>query len=264
MYTLGIDIGSTATKGVVLQDGDTIVASSTVDVGTGTSGAQRVIEALLTESGLAINDMSYIVATGYGRMTFDLADKQISELSCHAKGVRWQLPDVRTIIDIGGQDAKAIKLNSKGGMANFVMNEKCAAGTGRFLDVMARVLETSVDKLGDLDLASTEPLSITSTCTVFAESEVISHLSNGHKTADIVRAIHESVAKRACGLARRAGIEGPVAMTGGVARNGGVVRAIERDLGLPLQVPDNPQINGALGAAILAWEEVASAKNNPQ
>lgn len=254
MYTLGIDIGSTATKGVVLRDGSEIIATATVGVGTGTSGAKRVLDSILTESMLSLKDMTYTVATGYGRTTFEYADAQISELTCHSKGVSWQIPTARMVIDIGGQDAKAIKLNGKGGMVNFVMNEKCAAGTGRFLDVMAGVLETSIEKLGDLDLASSEQLSITSTCTVFAESEVISLLSNGKRVEDIVRAIHESVAKRACGLARRVGVEEPVVMTGGVARNSGVVRAIERELRLPVVVPAEPQINGALGAALLAWE----------
>lgn len=257
MYTLGIDIGSTATKGVIMRDGQEIVAATTVGIGTGTSGAKKVLDAVLLSSGLSLEDITYTVATGYGRTNFELADKQISELTCHSKGALWQIPSARTIIDIGGQDAKAIKLDENGSMVNFVMNEKCAAGTGRFLDVMAGVLETTVDKLGDLDQASTEQLNITSTCTVFAESEVISLLSNGKRIEDIVHAIHESVAKRACGLARRVGLREPVIMTGGVARNKGVVRAIERDLKIKIQVPTDPQINGALGAAFLAWREAS-------
>lgn len=256
MYTMGIDIGSTATKGVIMQDGQEIVISKMVDVGTGTSGVHRVLDAILADSGLSLDDMAYIIATGYGRQNFEFANRQMSELSCHAKGASWRIPDARTIIDIGGQDAKAIKLDGNGGMVNFVMNEKCAAGTGRFLDVMARVLETTVDGLGELDARSTENLSITSTCTVFAESEVISLLSNGRAVEDIVHAIHESVAKRACGLASRVGVSDPVVMTGGVARNLGVVRAIERELKREIIVPDNPQITGALGAALLAWEAV--------
>lgn len=145
-------------------------------------------------------------------------------------------------------------MDGMGGMVNFVMNEKCAAGTGRFLDGMARILETSVGNLNDLDLKSTERLRITSTCTVFAESEVISLLSNGAKKEDIAYAIHESVAKRACSLARRVGVNDPVVMTGGVARNQGVVRAIERELGTDVIVPREPQLNGAIGAALLAWQ----------
>lgn len=254
MYTLGIDIGSTATKGVIMEDGKEIVATANIGAGTGTSGVQRVLDQLFSEGGHSFEDIDYTVATGYGRTRFEPADKQVSELTCHAKGAAWRVPGVQTIIDIGGQDGKAIKMDGLGGMVNFVMNEKCAAGTGRFLDGMARILETSVDKLNDLDLKSTEHLRITSTCTVFAESEVISLLSNGKTKEDIARAVHESVAKRACSLARRVGVQDPVVMTGGVAQNQGVVRAIERELQTKVQVPPEPQLNGALGAALIAWE----------
>lgn len=263
MYTLGIDIGSAATKGIILENGNRIVSMCKVSMGTGTSGTKRVLDSILEESGLCMADISFTVATGYGRMRFDQADRQISELSCHAKGVEWQVPGVHTIIDIGGQDAKVIRMNSRGKMMNFVMNEKCAAGTGRFLDVMAGVLETTVDKLAGMDEQAKEKLTISSTCTVFAESEVISQLSDGKRTEDIVRAIHESVAKRVCGLARRIGVETPVAMTGGVAQNGGVARAIERELGQPVTIPQNPQMAGALGAALLAWEELQLQEVSP-
>jgi predicted CoA-substrate-specific enzyme activase len=256
MYVLGIDIGSAATKGVILENGDRIVSAVKVNMGTGTSGTKRLLDEILQQNSLRLEDFSYVVATGYGRARFEHSHKQISELSCHAKGVDWLIPGTRTIIDIGGQDAKTIKLSPNGKMVNFVMNEKCAAGTGRFLDVMAGVLETTVDQLGELDSGATEELTISSTCTVFAESEVISLLSNGKKIADIVRAIHQSVAKRVCGLARRVGVEPLVVMTGGVAQNAGVVRAIERELGIPVTVPPNPQMTGALGAALLAWEEL--------
>lgn len=257
MYTMGIDIGSAATKCVILRDGKEIVAMEKVDLGTGSSGARRVTQTILEKSGLKEMDLSCVIATGYGRNRFENADKQVSELSCHARGVAFLVPGARTIIDIGGQDAKTIQLNESGSrMTNFVMNEKCAAGTGRFLEVMAVVLETTVDQLGDLDALSTEELTISSTCTVFAESEVISQLSNGKKKEDIIRAIHESVAKRACGLARRVGIKPAVVMTGGVARNSGVVRAISRELKQDVIVPEHPQMAGALGAALFAWEEM--------
>ena len=256
MYTLGIDIGSAATKAVILRDGSEIVSESKVNMGTGTSGTKRVLDTILRESGLSLDDIVFTVATGYGRKRFEQADKEISELTCHTKGVSQEFPDTRTIIDIGGQDAKAIKLNSRGMMENFVMNEKCAAGTGRFLEVMAGVLETTVDRLAEMDAEAVEQLTISSTCTVFAESEVISQLSNGKRGEDIARAIHESVAKRACGLAKRVIVEAPVVMTGGVALNGGIVRAIERELGMKVAVPKHPQMTGALGAALLAWEQI--------
>ena len=256
MYALGIDIGSTATKVVIVDEGQTMVAAGVYELGAGTSGVDKALYQAFSQTKLAWDDIDRCVATGYGRQRFERADKQISELSCHARGMSKLLPGTRTVIDIGGQDAKALRLAPDGMLDNFVMNEKCAAGTGRFLDVMARVLETSVDKLGELDLQSTEHLSITSICTVFAESEVISLLSAGNSVENIVHAIHESVAKRACGLAKRVGISDTVVMTGGVARNGGVVRAIERELKREIIVPETPQLTGALGAALLAWEAV--------
>jgi len=254
MYTMGIDIGSTATKGVILRDGNEIITMVKVNVGAGTSGSQRVLDRVLGESGLGVSDIKYIVATGYGRNRFELADHQVSELSCHTRGVSYLVPGVRTIIDIGGQDAKTIKVNRKGKMESFSMNEKCAAGTGRFLEVMAGVLETTVDQLGVLSTQADLDLDISATCTVFAESEVISLLSNCVSIPNIVVAIHKSVAKRVCGLARRAGVEPLVVMTGGVAQNNGVVQAMEKELDLLVTIPPNPQMTGALGAALLAYE----------
>lgn len=250
MYTLGIDIGSTATKAVVLKDGEEIVASAIISFGAGTSGTAQALEKLFKESGLTWDDIDYTVATGYGRLRFDEADKQISELSCHARGMYFMIPEARTIIDIGGQDVKALRLNDRGGLDNFIMNEKCAAGTGRFLDVMAGVLETTTDQLGTLDAQSDARVEISSTCTVFAESEVISHLANKEKIPNIIAGIHDSVAKRTAGLARRLGVEETVVMSGGVAQNAGVVRALEEELGVKIAIPPYVQLIGALGAAL--------------
>lgn len=255
MYTLGIDIGSTSSKAVILEDGNRIVARSLYALGAGTSGASRVIDSLFEESQLTWDDIAYCVATGYGRQRFDKADEEISELSCHALGMNHLLPGVRTIIDIGGQDVKVLSLNDMGMLDNFAMNEKCAAGTGRFLDVMAGVLETSTDKLGDLDAQATEPVKISSTCTVFAESEVISHLAEGNKIPDIVAGIHNSCAQRTAGLARRLGVKEPVGMSGGVAQNAGVVRALERELSVSIFVPEDCQFAGAIGAALKAYQK---------
>ncbi|AND83946.1 2-hydroxyglutaryl-CoA dehydratase [Clostridium tyrobutyricum] len=256
MYTMGVDIGSTASKGVILRDGKHIVSSSTIPVGTGTSGPVRVIKELFEKSQLSKDDIKRIVATGYGRMNFDYADKQVSELSCHAKGAYSIFPNVRTIIDIGGQDAKVLKLNSRGRLMNFVMNDKCAAGTGRFLDVMANVLEVKISDLSKLAGKSESEVDISSTCTVFAESEVISHLSEGKKPEDIAAGIHRSIARRVSSLAKRIGIEKDVTMTGGVAQNSSVVGFMESEIGLPISVSEHAQIIGALGAAIYAWEEI--------
>jgi predicted CoA-substrate-specific enzyme activase len=256
MYTMGLDIGSTTSKGVIIKDGKEIVINVIVPVGTGTSGPEKLIKELKERSNLTERDIEKTVVTGYGRIQYKGADKQISELSCHAKGVAFLIPEARTIIDIGGQDAKAMKLNDKGKLINFIMNDKCAAGTGRFLDVMARVLETDVSQLGKISKESKNEVSISSTCTVFAESEVISHLSANAKKEDIVAGIHTSVVRRVASLVMRVGIEDQVVMVGGVAKNSGVVTAMKKELSHDIKVPKLAQFTGALGAAIYAFEEV--------
>ncbi len=254
MYTMGVDVGSASSKVLILKDGKDVVAAEVVQVGTGSSGPQKALEMAYEVSGLSREDISYIVATGYGRFNFPGADKQISEISCHAKGIVFLVPTARTIIDIGGQDAKAIRLDDKGGIKQFFMNDKCAAGTGRFLEVMARVLETTLDEMAGLDEQATDTAPISSTCTVFAESEVISQLSNGVSRNNIIKGVHLSVASRACGLAYRGGVEKDVVMTGGVAKNAGVVRAVAGVLKTEVIVAPNPQTTGALGAALFAYE----------
>lgn len=256
MYTMGLDIGSTATKGVIIENGVKIAATATISSGTGTTGPARALKELFEKLNIERRDIKYLVVTGYGRMKYSDADKQISELSCHTKGVNFLVPSVKTIIDIGGQDAKALKLNENGSLVNFVMNDKCAAGTGRFLDVMARALEVDVSDLGDLAAKSAKEVPISSTCTVFAESEVISHLSNEIAIEDIIAGIHTSVAKRVSSLAKRVGIEESVVMVGGVAKNSGVVRAMEEAIGLNIIIPELAQLTGALGAALYAFDEI--------
>lgn len=254
MYTMGIDIGSVATKCVILRDGQETVAGCCIPKGTGTSGTQQTLERIYRESGLQRSDISYLIATGYGRTRFEDADDNVSELTCHTRGVSFFVPDVRTIIDIGGQDAKAIQVGENGRMLNFVMNDKCAAGTGRFLEVMSSALETTVDQLGELSARSTIKLNISATCTVFAESEVISLMSSGFEITDIIAGIHTSVARRVGGLAKRVGIEPRIVMTGGVAQNSGIVRAMEEELKMPVSVIPQAQLTGAYGAARIAWE----------
>lgn len=260
MYTVGIDIGSTACKAVVLKDGAEIIGTSVIQTGTGTSGPQRVYDEVFKAAGIAPKDAARTVVTGYGRLTFDKADSQVSELSCHAKGVHLLVPKARTIIDIGGQDAKALKLSVSGTLTGFVMNDKCAAGTGRFLDVMAKVLEVSVDKLAELSARSTIRVPISNVCTVFAESEVISQLAAGTSRDDIAFGIHQSVANRVAGLARRVGIEPEIIITGGVAQNSGVVFAMAEILEMPVIPAPMPQLTGALGAAIYAYDEIKKLK----
>ena len=255
IYTLGIDIGSTASKCVMLKNGAEIVAKSLISVGAGTSGPQRAIEEVLAAAGMKREDMDYVLATGYGRNSLEnIADKQMSELSCHARGAYFLFPKVRTVIDIGGQDVKILHVEN-GNLVNFQMNDKCAAGTGRFLDVMARVLEVKVADLGTLSAQSTKDVAISSTCTVFAESEVISQLAQETDKCDIIKGIHRSVASRVVGLAHRVGIRDLVVMTGGVAQNVGIVQALEEELGHTVHTSPLTQYNGALGAALFAYQK---------
>lgn len=253
-FTMGIDIGSTASKCIVLKNGQDIVGQAVIAVGAGTSGPDRAITRSLEASDKRLEDIAAIVATGYGRNTYKNADKQMSELSCHAKGAHFIFPEVRTLIDIGGQDAKALRISPGGRLMNFVMNDKCAAGTGRFLDVMSHVLEVPVSGLAEADSQSTKRVDISSTCTVFAESEVISHLANEAAICDIVAGIHRSVASRTAGLVKRIGVVPQVVMTGGVAQNAGVVRALERELQVSIDTTPLAQLMGALGAALYAYE----------
>jgi predicted CoA-substrate-specific enzyme activase len=259
IYTLGIDVGSTASKCVILKDGKEIISKSLIPVGTGTSGPSRAISEVLNNVNMKKEDMAYILATGYGRNSIDWVDQQMSELSCHARGAYFVFPDVHTVIDIGGQDVKVIQIEN-GAMVNFQMNDKCAAGTGRFLDVMARVLEVNVKDLGMLAAQSTKRVAISSTCTVFAESEVISQLAQGSDKCDIINGIHHSVAARVVGLAHRVGVRDKVVMTGGVAQNSGVISALQEELGHQVYTTPLAQYIGALGAALFAWQKATRKK----
>ena len=260
IFTMGIDVGSTASKCVILKDGSEIVSKSLVAVGTGTSGPARAIAEVLDGAGMTREQMDFILATGYGRNSLDgLADLQMSELSCHARGAAFLFPDVRTVIDIGGQDVKVIEIEN-GQMRNFVMNDKCAAGTGRFLDVMARVLEVRVEELGELGARSTKYIGISSTCTVFAESEVISQLAAGTDKCDIINGIHKSVAGRVAGLVHRVGVRERIVMTGGVAQNQGIVSALREQLECDISTSPLTQYNGALGAALFAHQKALRQK----
>jgi predicted CoA-substrate-specific enzyme activase len=253
IYTLGIDIGSTTSKCVILEEGSRIAGEALVAAGTGTKGPEQALQAAYKAAALSSADISYTVATGYGRMSYTGADEQKSELSCHALGAHWIFPDVRTVIDIGGQDAKALRVNEKGELLNFVMNDKCAAGTGRFLEMMARVLQLEISALEVEAAKSKAPAKISNTCTVFAESEVISQLASGEGIPNIVAGICDAVASRVGALVHRVGVEPQVCMTGGVARNGGVRAAMERVLGEGIKFSPQAQFTGALGAALFAF-----------
>jgi predicted CoA-substrate-specific enzyme activase len=206
----------------------------------------------LREAKIQKEELLGIVTTGYGRASFPLADKRITEITCHARGAFFVHPETRTVIDIGGQDSKVIRLDGQGRNVDFQMNDKCAAGTGRFLEVMAHALEVNLEDLGRLSRSATRTIQISSTCTVFAESEVVSLIAENQPKEVIIRGLHDAIADRLLGLVHRLGIEEQVALTGGVAKNEGVVHALEERLGVKLFVPPEPQIIGALGAALVA------------
>lgn len=259
MLIAGIDIGSLTTKVVLVQDGkmlDYIVDRSTYrfnEVGNNLFGN------ILERNGFQKGDVDKIISTGYGRHSLDIAEEQITEITAHARGVQYFYPNVRSIIDIGGQDSKAIVLSKKSGkVIDFQMNDKCAAGTGRFLEVMANALEVDIGKLGPLALQSNSPEMISSMCTVFAESEVISLFAKGAKKEDIAAGIHKAIAKRVGSMAKRLHVQPKLIFCGGVAKNPAVKVALEEELGFNIEIPDRPQITGALGAALLQHDKLAN------
>ena len=251
----GIDSGSTSTDVVIIDRDKNIIAQSILPTGAGAAaGADRALDEALAQAGLSRSDINATVTTGYGRTAIKLGDQSITEITCHAKGAYFLDPSVRTIIDIGGQDSKVIRLDENGNVTNFVMNDKCAAGTGRFLELMARTLELSLDDMSRLGLEWKEDVTISSMCTVFAESEVVSLIAENRTPADIIHGLNRSVATKTCALCRRVGGEESYMMTGGVSKNRGVVSEIEKILGVKLHISDKAQLNGALGAALVALE----------
>ena len=257
MYVIGLDSGSTSTNAVVMDQDRKIRAFSVVRTGAKSGvSADRALKEVLEKAGLTREDISLIVSTGYGRVSIEFADENVTEISCHGKGAHYFNPKIRTILDIGGQDSKAIRLNENGEVKDFVMNDKCAAGTGRFLEMIARTLEVSLDELGAIALTSKEKIEITSMCSVFAESEVISLIANNKEKADIADGVCHAIANKAFGLLRRVGMEPEFMMTGGVAKNPGVVRAVEEKIGSKLYICEEPEIVGATGAALYALERV--------
>ena len=252
MITAGIDVGSITTKAAILADGK-ILGTRVIFTGYNSEAAGgKVYEELLEEIRLERSAVGRVVSTGYGRRSVKFMDKSLTEIICHGTGAHYLNPHVRSVIDIGGQDSKAILLDEKGKVKNFAMNDKCAAGTGRFLEVMARALEVDLDGFGALSLKAVNPSGISSLCTVFAESEVISLISRGESRENIIAGIHESIAARIAAMANRVGLIPPVVMTGGVAKNIGVVAALEKKIGMTIEVSEYAQVNGAIGAAVLA------------
>ena len=252
MIYAGIDIGSNTAKAALIKNKQ-LLGTHVISTGYNPLKAGiKVFNTLLKKTDVSKTDITAIVSTGYGRASIDFADKAMTEIICHGVGAHFMNPEVKGVIDIGGQDSKAILLNKNGNIENFAMNDKCAAGTGRFLEVMANALEVNLDQLGDFALKADNPSKISSICTVFAESEVISMIAAQHKRENIIAGIHESAAARIAILAAKVKIKEPVIMTGGVAKNKAMIAALEKRLGFQITVGKLPQENGAIGAAVLA------------
>ncbi|MFO7962609.1 MAG: acyl-CoA dehydratase activase [Desulfobacterales bacterium] len=252
MITGGVDVGSRTTCALILEDNH-IVSYSLINTGVQSAlTSQRAMEDALTKASLTMEDISFIVGSGYGRFLVPFAHTIVTEIWCHSKGAHWYFPGVRTILDMGGQDCKAIRVDAKGDHINFAMNDKCAAGTGRFLEVMADTLGFRIEDIGELSLQSKHEVKISSTCAVFAKSEVAALVRRKIDKIDILAGLHEAISVRTFNLLKRVKIEKDFVITGGIANNIGVVRRLEEKAGLKAKIPEKPQIVGALGAAILA------------
>ena len=254
----GVDVGSLSTEVVLMnQEGDYQYIVLPTGANSKTA-AKKAMDQALQQIGYELEQLSFVLATGYGRISIPFADKRVTEITCHGKGAHYLYPSASTVIDIGGQDSKVIRLSPQGKVLDFVMNEKCAAGTGRFLEVMTRTLEVELADMEKLSRKAREAVPISSMCTVFAESEVVSLIAEGHPVEEIIRGIHDSIADRTVGMVNRVGLEKDLVMTGGVAKNGGVVECLQERLGIAINLPEEPQIVGALGAALLASREAFS------
>jgi len=255
MFVAGIDIGSRGAKGVVMED-SRIVSYTIGDTGPDSVGtAEATMDAVLEGTGLSRRDIGYVVATGYGRVLVPFANVNISEISCHARGAHWYFPSVRTILDMGGQDCKAINCDENGRVTNFIMNDKCAGGTGRFLEVIADVLQIPLEEIGPVSLQSIQNFPFSTICAVFAKSEALALLKKGVPKSDILNGLHDAIAVRCNNLLKRVSIERDFTITGGISKNSGMVKKVQEKIGLePILAPD-AQIIGALGAALFAREK---------
>jgi predicted CoA-substrate-specific enzyme activase len=260
-FAAGVDVGSTQTKAVIMEDngggGPRLVTRALVDTGANVQkAAEHGFLAACREAAIPAQEVGFVVGTGYGRYKITFGNAQMTEITCHARGAAFLSPGTRTVIDMGGQDSKAISIGAQGEVLDFVMNDKCAAGTGRFLANAADVMGISLDEVGPLSLQGKQPVKITTVCTVFVESDILSYLAQGKKPEDILNGVHLAIARRTVSLARRVPIEPQIALTGGVARNIGMVRALEQVLGATLQVSTEAHFTGAIGAALFALEKM--------
>jgi predicted CoA-substrate-specific enzyme activase len=260
IYAAGVDVGSTQTKAIMIDEKREIVARALTDTGANvTRAGNKGFAEALGAAGLQRKQVAYVVGTGYGRYKVTFGDAQITEISCHARGASFLFPNTRTVIDMGGQDAKGIHIGADGDVKDFVMNDKCAAGTGRFLAHAAEALSLSLDDIGEIAMRAKNPVRLTTVCTVFVESDIMSYCAQGKKVEDILGGVHGAIAARTISLVRRVGIEPEVTFTGGVSRNIGMVRALEEKLGMKVNVSPDSHFVGALGAAIFALERALKA-----
>jgi len=260
-YAAGVDVGSTQTKAIILDEDRRIVSRALIDTGANVVlAAENAYAAALKNGNIQEEEIEYVVGTGYGRYKVTFGDTQITEISCHGRGAVHLYPGTRTVVDMGGQDTKAIRVSPKGEILDFCMNDKCAAGTGRFLGAAAAALEIPLGELGPTALRAEKPVKISTTCTVFAESEVISWLGKGKKIEDILLGVHQSIVSRSVGLMRRVGIDPEVTFTGGVSLNVGVVEVLNETLGFPVNVSEESHYMGALGAALFAMDHILGSR----
>ena len=260
-YAAGVDVGSTQTKAVIIDEAGQIVGRALIDTGANVVlAAERAYVEALTDGSVSEEDVGYIVGTGYGRYRVTFGNTQVTEISCHGRGAVYMFPNTRTVLDMGGQDTKAIRVSPTGEIVDFCMNDKCAAGTGRFLGAVATALEIPLSELGKVALTAEKAVKISTTCTVFAESEVISWLGRGKKVEDILLGVHRSIVSRSMGLLRRVGVESEVTFTGGVTRNIGMVVGLNEAIGLPVNVSPDAHFMGALWAALFARDHILSSR----
>jgi len=262
VYIVGVDIGSVFSKAMVIH-GDKVVSFQVLPSrGNYALAGEEVMQKALTKAGLSVDEVACIIATGRGAPSVSFTREQATEISCHAKGLSHLFPSVRTIIDVGGQSIRAIRLDEHGRASSFVVSEKCAAGSGRFLQGIARVLGVDIEEVGELSLKSKNPVEFTSGCAVFAESEAISRVAEGESKEDILAGAHRALAAKIFGLVQRVGLNRECALIGGGAKNVGLVKSVEKNLGLKLVVPEEPQIITALGAALVAEERIDKGITN--
>lgn len=260
-YAAGVDVGSTQTKAVIINESKEIIGRNLIDTGANVVvAAENAYNEALKNCGIQEEEVEYVIGTGYGRYRVTFGNTQVTEISCHARGAAHMFPNTKTVLDMGGQDTKAIRVGPRGDVLDFCMNDKCAAGTGRFLGAAAAALDIPLSELGHVVMQAERPVKISTTCTVFAESEVLSWLGKGKKIEDILWGVHLSIASRSIGLLRRVGIEEELTFTGGVTKNIGVIKALEQAVGFKLNISDDSHYMGALGAALFALDHILASR----